>query len=90
MQAERWWVDHGLSGRDDTLGVHLRGSDKGRRIKHADAYMGLITAYLCARPAAHVLLATDDERLLTEMRGNLSALLPDGRVLWREALRSNS
>ena len=91
--AAEFWRAHGLGGVNGTLGVHLRGTDKGaaaaRRVKQV---LPLVRAFLCHRPSAKIFAATDDARLLTELRSELAQLgLPADRLVWRaEAVRSDS
>ena len=91
--ASTYWRQMGLGGKNGTLGIHLRGTDKpGGTRRGAKAFLPLMEAYLCHRPHARVFVATDDERLLSELQEGVTALgLPPSRVVWRrDVLRGNS
>ena len=84
--AADFWHAHGVGTRDDVLGVHMRGTDRKCAVS-VSGYVPLLRAYLCHRPSASVFVATDDVRMLAELRASLANV--SARLLWRDALRSS-
>ena len=93
--ADTFWRESGLghaANNGTVLGVHLRGTDKQGGIQRgARPFLPLIRAYLCHWPTAFVFVATDDLRLLHELRDALTGILDPSHLIYRSnVLRSNS
>ena len=62
-KASAFWNAQ-FGSNDTVLGVHLRGTDKPWAVG-LNAYLPLVSAFLCHSPAASVFVATDDRRRQT-------------------------
>ena len=86
--ARAFWNEH-FATDTAVLGVHLRGTDKvvmSTRPVGVQSYMPLIRAYLCHEPRAALFVATDDARMLRDLR----AALPSTKIVARDLPRSES
>ena len=86
-QAQAFWTSQ-FDANQTVLGVHLRGTDKQFAVGVAP-YLPLIAAFLCHRPGAAIFVATDDWRMLAQLRAIAASRWPRTRLVAREVARGS-
>ncbi|KAL1510623.1 hypothetical protein AB1Y20_006924 [Prymnesium parvum] len=87
-RAHAFWTHHFGANRT-VLGVHLRGTDKLPAVGVA-AYLPLVDAFLCHRPRAALFVATDDRRMLAQLRAVATVRWPRTQLTFRDVARGGS
>lgn len=87
LQADHYWTSK-FEKEQPVLGVHLRGTDKQFAIG-VQAYLPLISAFICHAPDAAMYVATDDRTMLSQLLTIARKRWPRTKLEYRHVLRGS-